>query len=439
MNWKEAYNNKKMSFDEAAAFVKSGDLVTLGSISGFPLEIVNAVTARKDIENIRFLSGLIMTLPDFLIDESEERFTYLSVFMGPVERMFVEQGGIIPYSIHFSQAASGSKTLSLDVAVLEVSPPDDHGFMCIGPGSSFMGKSVFTEAKKIIVQVNPNVPYFQGTDMHIHVDEVDGICEVDRPLFELPDIPTDPVQTSIAEMIAERIPNGATIQLGFGKLANAIGEKLLDKKDLGIHSEFLTPSMIELYRTGAVNGRRKNFHPEKMIAAFCVGKSTDYDFLNHNAAIEFHPAAYVNNPDIIRKNDNFISVNNALAVDLTGQVASESMGFKQFSGTGGQVDFVRGAKLSKGGMTFIALKSTAEVDGKLISSIPSAFEPGTIITTLRSDVQFVATEYGIAELEYKSIPERVNEMIRIAHPDFRDELARDAVDGGLVKANMLNL
>lgn len=437
MNWKDEYKKKKMSLEEAVKLVKSESLVSLGPIASFPLELVNAITARKDLENVKFISGMLMTFPDFLVNESEDRFRYSTLYMGPVERIFFDKGRVEPYSIHLSQASAGKNTMHLDVAVLEVSQPDNHGFMCIGPGSSFMGKSVFTQADQIIVQVNPNVPYFNGPDMHIHVSEVDAICDVNRPLFELPNIDTDPVQTAIAEMIADRIQDGSTLQLGFGKLANAIGERLMDKKDLGIHSELLTPSMIDLYRKGAVNGRKKSLHPEKMIAAFCVGKATDYNFLNDNAAVEFHAASYVNNPEIIRKNDNFVSVNNALAVDLTGQVASESLGFRQYSGTGGQVDFVRGAKLSKGGMTFIALKSTARIDGEKVSRIPSAFAPGTVVTTPRSDVQFIATEYGIAELEYKSIPERVNQMIGIAHPDFREELAKDAVDGGLLKAHML--
>ena len=437
MNWTDAYKNKKLSLEEAAGWINSGDQVFLGPITSFPLELVNAITARKDIKNVRFLSGLIMAFPDFLMDETEDRFTYVSSFMGPVERMFVDRGNIEPLSIHFSQAAAGMNSINMNAAILEVSPPDAHGFMCIGPGSSFMGKSTFVKADKVIVQINPKVPYFHGTDMHIHMNEVDGICNVDRPLPELPDSDTDPVQTKIAELIADRIKNGSTIQLGFGKLANAIGDKLLDKKDLGIHTDFLTPSMIELCRQGAVSGRKKNMHQEKIIASFCVGKTAEYEFLHNNVAVEFHPASYVNNPENIRKNDNFVSVNNALAVDLTGQVSSESMGYRQYSATGGQVDFVRGAKLSKGGMAVLALKSTATVNGETISRIPSAFAPGTIVTTPRSDVQFVATEYGIAELEYKTIPERVNQMISIAHPDFREGLAKEAVDGGLVKAGML--
>lgn len=439
MKWKNEYQSKKKSLEEAASLINSGDMVILGPITGFPLEIVNEITNRKDLMDVRFLSGLVITIPNFLTDNSQGRFKYLSVYMGPIERMFLDGNKIEPFSIHFSQAFEASKRYNLNVAIIEVSQPNQQGFMCIGPGSSFMGKSVFTKADKIIVQVNPNVPFLQGADMYINVNEVDAICEVERPLFELPQIEEDPLQTIMAEIIAERIQDGDTLQIGFGKLANAIGERLTDKKDLGVHTEFLTPSFINLHKEGVVNGRRKNLHPEKMISAFCIGSADDYEYLNHNASIEFHPTSYVNNPEVIRKNDNFISVNNALAVDLTGQVSSESIGFNQYSGTGGQVDFVRGAKLSKGGKSFIALKSTTQVNGKTISRIPSALSLGTIVTTPRSDVQFIVTEHGIAELEYKSIPERVNQMLKIAHPDFREELAKDAVDSGIIKSQMLVL
>jgi len=437
MGWKERFHERRVSLEEAASNIRSGDLVSVGAIAGFPLELVNAVTVRQGLEHVRFLTGLIMTFPDFLVQNISDRFTYLCLYMGPVERLFSEHGGIEPYSVHFSQVAMASGEVHQNVALLDVSPPNEFGFMCIGPGSSFMGKSLYTKADTVIAQVNPNVPCFPGTDMYIHVDEVDWFCDVDRPLFELPGIEDDPVQACIAELIAERIDDGSTLQLGFGKLANAIGEKLLDKKEIGIHTEFLTPSMIELYRRGVVTGRRKSLHPEKMIAAFCVGKGADYDFLHQNPAVEFYPASYVNDAQVIRKNRNFVSVNNALAVDLTGQVSSESMGFHQYSGTGGQVDFVRASRLCDNGQSYIALKSTAMVNGERMSRISAAFAPGTIVTTLRTDVQYIATEYGIADLVFKSIPERVNQMIAIAHPDYREELARQAVDGGLIKVRML--
>ncbi len=439
MNWKEEYQNKLMSLEEAASFVQSGDAIATGPMTGFPLALVNAITAREDLDGVTFVSGLWMTLPDFLLQEKDHRFHYDTLFMGPVERMFLKFGAINPASVHFHRAQDFSGQYDFGCAVMDVSLPDEHGYMSIGPGSSLLGKSAFRAAKKVLVQVNPHTPFLIGSDMHIHVSEVDAICKVDQPLFELPDLIPDETEIKIAQMVAERIPDGATLQLGIGKLANAIGDCLTDKKDLGIHTELLTSSMINLYEQGVITGRRKTLHHEKMVAAFCIGKTRDYEFLNNNPATEFYPAPYVNNPMTIAKNKNFVSINNALTVDLTGQVASESLGFAQHSATGGQLDFVRGANMSEGGMSFITLKSTANTDNGTISRISATFAPGTVVTTPRSDVHYIATEYGIANLDCQTIPERVNRMINIAHPDFRDQLAREAVESGLVNAGMIKM
>jgi len=313
-----------MSLDEAASFIQSGEIIATGPMTGFPLAMVNRITAREDLHSVTFVSGLWMTLPDFLLTEKDHRFTYETVFMGPVERMFLKFGAINPASVHFHRARDYSDKCDFDSAMMDVSLPNEHGFMSIGPGSSLLGKSSFRAAKKVLAQANPHTPFLIGTDMHIHVSEVDAICEVDQPLFELPDLIPDETEIKIAQMVAERIPDGTTLQLGIGKLA------------------------------------------------------------------------YVNNPMTIAQNKNFVSINNALTVDLTGQVASESLGFAQHSATGGQLDFVRGARMSDGGMSFITLKSTANTENGTISRISAAFAPGTVITTPRSDVHLIATEYGIA-------------------------------------------
>lgn len=435
MNWKNELDQKRMTVNDAAALITSGDNVALGSINGFPLEMVNTITARPDLENIVFYTGLLMTLPDFLTKESQKGFRIRSLFMGPVERMFRNTGLIEPTSIHLSKVASNRRPI--DTAVLEVSPPDKNGYMCIGPGSSLMGKSTYEKAKQIIVQINPNTPFLHGTDMAFHVSEVDAVCDVDRPLFELPDVEPDEAEKTIAGLIAEEINDGDTLQIGYGKLADAIGERLHDKKDLGVHTELLTPSMISLFKNGVITGRRKTLHREKIITSFSVGKKSDYEFLHNNSAIEFHPASYVNNPYVIGKNRSLVSINTALSVDLTGQVASESIGFTQYSATGGQLDFVRGAGLSENGRSYITLKSTSKSNGKRVSRICSAFPQGTVVTTPRSDVHYIATEYGVVDLSYKSIPERVNLMIGIAHPDNRETLAKEAVDAGLVNSGEL--
>lgn len=437
MNWKDKYNKKKTSIEEAANSIESGDFILLGPLSGYPLETINQITAREEIENLTIFSALKMALPDFLNQERSGIAKYISAFNGPIERMFMDRGFIAPLSVHFSQISECIAKQKLDAAILDVSPPDAYGRMCIGPGNSLIGKSTFTRAKKVIVQVNPAIPLLNGTDMYLEIDEVDMVCEVDRPPLGLPDTQVDEVTSQIADLIVAEIPDGATLQLGIGNLADAIGEGLSVRKDLGIHSEMMTPSMIKLCKQGVVNGSRKTLHPEKVIVAFCIGDTDDLAYLHQNTAIEFYPSAYVNDFDILRKNDNLMSVNNALAVDMTGQVASESLGFKQYSATGGQLDFVRGARHSPGGKSFIALESTAEVGGEKVSRICSSFLPGTAVTTPRSEVQYVVTEYGIADLAFKSIEERVNEMIGIAHPDFREQLSREVVDGGLVHAAMI--
>lgn len=437
MKFQDEYNLKKVSLDEAVSMVRPGDVIGASPAASFPLELINALTARNDISDVKLHSALMITLPDFFKPEYLGKVSYQSAFMGPVERMLWSTGIISATSVHFSQFESMISRIPLDVLFLEVSRPDSHGFMSMGP-STMIGRGLLRNAKKIIVQVNPHVPFINGTEAHIHISEIERLCEVDRPLFEIPDIVPDETEVKIAELIAPRIPDGATIQLGIGKLANAIGDLLTDKKDIGIHTELLTPSMINLCLNGIVTGKKKELHTGKMVAAFCLGKKRDYDFMHQNSIFEMHPATYINNPWIIGRHSNFVSVNNALSVDLTGQVSSESIGFSQYSATGGQLDFVRGARLSEGGQSFIALKSVSKGKGGLKSRICLNFEPGTAITTPRSDVQYIVTEYGIADLDRKSIPERVKAMISIAHPDFRDDLARQAVEAGLVNAASLN-
>lgn len=437
MDWKIEYEKKLVDLNQAAKIITPGDTIITGAISGFPLELVNAVTEREDLDDLNFISGLLMTVPDFLTNDNEKNFIYTPIFMGPVERFLFETGKISPLSVNFSQCAQLIRNYQIDASILEVSPPDEEGFMCIGPGSSLIGSRIFSDSKKVIVQVNPNAPNLNGSDMHIHISHTDYICEVQRPLFETPSFNPDEDEKKIASIILDFINDGSTLQLGIGRLANAIGAQLTTKNDIGIHSELLTPSMIELHKKGVITGKKKNFHKNKIVAAFSVGVAEDYDFIHNNDAVEFHPASYVNDHYIIGKNDNLISINNAMAVDLTGQTASESIGPVQFSATGGQLDFVRGAYLSKGGKSFIALKSTAKTSSGIISKISSGFTPGTVVTTPRSDVEYIVTEYGVAHLRGKSIHDRVKEMIKIAHPDFREQLMDEAIESGLIHKKLI--
>lgn len=432
MTWRKKYQDKIVDYETAISSIKSNCRIAASPASSFPLELVNALSSRTDLQNVRLDSGLLMSLPDFITPEQEGRIHYHSIFLGPLERLVRKKHPITATSIHFSRLHEHFEAGSLAAVLLEVSPPNDSGAMSLGPMGAIAGRAMIDAASQVIVQVNTNVPFIHGEEAHVHMDEVDCICECDRPLFKVPDAVPDDEEAQIAHFISEQIPDGATIQLGIGKLANAIGDRLLGKKDLGIHSEMLTPSMIRLMKEGVVTGARKEINRGKAVGGFTMGAKADYDFLHNNPQVKFFPVSYVNDPAVVAKHSNFISVNNALSVDLTGQAASESLGFSQFSGTGGQLDFVRGARMSPGGKSFIALKSTAGSGNGRVSRIRCTLDPGAVITTPRSDVQYIVTEYGIADLDRKNIPERVRAMIAIAHPDFRYELSQEAITTGLV-------
>ena len=438
MSWEPLYQERLTTPEAIAAALPRNAKIFASPAASFPLELINAITDSEDIGVLDMYSALIMTLPNFLSPDQHKRLRYHCCFMGPIERMLLSQSDCVsPISIHFSRMYELSLQDGFDAAILEVSPPDENGYMSLGPSGTLVGHAAFTASKKVYCQVNDQTPYIYGDKAHIHVSEVDALCEVSRPCDELPAMEPDAVEKIIADLITARIPDGATLQLGIGKLADAIGERLTEKKDLGIHTELLTPSMVKLCELGVVTGARKELHPGKIISAFGMGAARDYRFMHKNPVFEQYPASYVNDPYVISRHTNFISINNALAVDLTGQVSSESIGFAQHSATGGQLDFVRGARMSEGGQSFIALKSTSGSGDKRFSRIQLNFAPGTAVTTPRSDVQYIVTEYGIAELAYKSLPERVVSMIAIAHPDFREALARDAVDAGLVPVHAL--
>lgn len=436
MSWREVYKRKLVSPDEAAAAVKSGDNIMLGGASSLPPDLAEALCRRcQELENVSIWSGICMYPFDFLKKEFKGHLNYKALFFGPLERMFYDQGNIENLSYHFSQADKAvTTTAQCNVVMTEVSEPDARGYMCLGPVGIYVGALMCARAEKIIVQVNKSVPYIYGLDNVIHVDDVTHIIEGDHPLPELPEIPIADRERRIGSLISERIPDGACIQIGLGGVANAVGHFLNEKKDLGVHSEMITDSMADLAKAGVITGARKTFHHGKMlIGGLCVGSTALYEFVDRNPQIEFAPIYYVNDPYNIAKNDNLVSINNALTVDLTGQVASESIGFSMYSGTGGQLDFVRGAGMARNGQSFIALPSASiKPDGTIMSRIVSAFKPGTAVTTPRADVMYVVTEYGIADLWRKTVSQRVKAMISIAHPEVRDQLEREAFEAGLL-------
>lgn len=430
--WQDEYQSKLMTADEVAAHIKSGDRIALSGGTCIPPAFCTALSARAgDLKDVTLALGYAMGFYGFMGPEHKDSFTIETMFVGPVERICMEFGVSSYVPQHLNDVATYTETGNFNVVTSVATPPDEDGYMTRSLFGSFLSRETIAKADTVIIEVNNNFPRMNSETFKIHVSEVDFIIEHDAPVFEVPEITITETEEKIAGFIADMIPDGATIQLGFGGLGNAIGHLLKGKKDLGMHAEVVTPSVMELMKAGVLNGKKKTYKPGKVVAAFCVGTKEFYEYIDGNDDFEFHEIGTINNPLEISKNDNLISINNALMFDLTGQAASESIGTKQYSGTGGQVNFVQGSKLSKGGKSILALNSTYnDKDGKLCSKILPVLPEGTVVTTSRNDVQYVVTEYGVANLRFKSIPERAKALIAIAHPDFREELTESAKQHG---------
>ena len=435
MKWQDEYKKKLVSGEEAVKAIESGDTVGMPGGSSQPIDVINELGKRKDeLTGVTIYSGISMWPYEIFKAEYKGHMNFISLFVGPMERPFLKDGNIEPISYHFSLADQISVAAGCNVYLCEVSKPDPRGYMSFGPVGVYNGDVMAKIADTVIVQVNEHTPFVNGSQAVLHVNDVDYIVENHHPLPEIPEIPISDTEQRIGEHVAERIPDGATIQIGIGAVSDAVGKLLTTKKDLGVHTEMMTNSMMHLAEQGVITGSKKTFHPGKIVCGFAIGNADLYKFVDHNPICEFAPVYYVNNVNNIARNDTMISINNTMTVDLTGQCASESIGFSMYSGTGGQLDFVRGANQSTGGMSFITLPSASETkSGGTISRIVSAFKPGTVITTPRSDVHYIVTEYGVADLWLKSVPARVREMIKIAHPDFRYQLEKEAREAGLLK------
>ncbi len=434
--WKNDYRSKLVTTEEAAGQIKSGDWIIVPPVNSAPIDILNALAARKDeLKKVKIASNL-MTYPyAFLQGDYVGHITYYSGYCGPVERMFLSQGNVVPFPMHLSMAHIALALAKADdVFLCEVTPPDERGYMNYGPCGVVYGRFATNLCKKVIAQVNSKTPWIHGIENMIHVSEVDYIVEMDHDLVPVPEITITDTEKKIGEHIAKLIPDGATIQLGIGGIPNAVAYFLHEKKDLGVHAEILSDAVAELAELGVITGRKKTLFKDKIaVGGLIIGTQRLLDFVNNNPTIISMPIAQANSYDVIRLNDNLCSINAALTVDLTGQIASETIGHTQYSATGGQVDFVRGAIASKNGKSFIAIKSTSlKKDGTLTSRIVLNFTPGTVVTTPRSDAMYIATEYGVADVYMKSIPDRVKAMISIAHPDFREELEKQAFEAGLL-------
>ncbi len=427
-SWQDEYRAKLCSAEDAAKVIRSDDKIAMSGGTCIPDAFSRALSARSgELKNVMLSMGLALNLYDYMKPENRESFHIETVFVGPMERICMEWGTAQYVPTHLGHTGLYSDYVGFNRVAAVVTPPDENGYMNRSCFAGFVDKNVISKADTIIVEVNKNTPWLNSTDFTIHVSEVDHIIENHIPIIEIPDIPITDIEQKIAGHISDMIPDGSTIQLGFGGLGNAIGYFLKDKKDLGLHAEVVSNSIMDLVSCGAINGSRKNYFPNQVLCSFCVGNRKFYDYIDHNTNFVFREIGFINDPRNIGQNDGLISINNTLMVDLTGQAASESIRSRQYSGTGGQVDFIQGARYSRGGKNILALNATYnDKDGKLRSKIVPFLPHGTIVSTSRNDVEYVVTEYGVAHLRYKSISKRIHELINIAHPEFRDKLLHEA-------------
>lgn len=430
-SWRDKYKSKVLTSDEALRVVKSGDKIVIQPGCAAPMELIRALVRKKEeLMDVEIYHILIVGDLPYIKPEMEKHFRHKAFFIGGNVREAVNSGRADYIPIFLSELTLLFKkgVILPDVALINVSPPDEHGYCSYGIEVGNI-KTPAENSKVIIAQINDQMPRSLGNSF-IHISKIDFIVEHNEPLMELPQV--DPnaspevlaAYDKIGQYIGEIIEDGSTLQMGIGAIPDSVMKYLKDHKDLGIHTEMFSDGVIELVENGIVNGEKKTLHPGKIIAGFVLGTKKAFNFINNNPIFEFHPQEYVNDPFIIAKNNKMVAINSAIEIDLTGQVCSDSMGSKFFSGIGGQVDFVRGAAHSEGGKPIIALPSTTK-DGK-ISRIVPYLKPGAGVVTSRGDVHYIVTEYGVANLFGKSIHERVKSLIRISHPKFRDELTQFA-------------
>jgi len=422
MSWIEEYRSKLLTAREAVGCVESGMRVFLHSNCGEPEALVEAMVARApELHNVEVLHLITFGVAPYCAPEMEGHFRHNALFMGGNVRGAVNEGraDYIPIFLSEIEALFENGQIPIDVALIQVSPPDPHGFCSLGVAVdvSLTGAKC---AHRVVAQVNAQMPRTYG-DSFLHVSEIDAFVELSRPICELKKPASSEVFERIGAHVASLIEDGAVLQCGIGAIPDAILPNLMDRKDLGIHTETISDNVIPLIETGVINGRRKNVKPRKIILGFVLGTRRLFDFLDENPIFEFHPSAYTNDPFRIAMNDRMIAINSALEVDLTGQVCAESIGPQFYSGFGGQLDFIRGAARSKHGKPIIALPSTAKND--TVSRIVPRLASGAGVLTTRADVHYLVTEHGIAYLHGRNVRQRAEALIQIAHPKFRDELS----------------
>jgi 4-hydroxybutyrate CoA-transferase len=430
MGWNNIYQSRVTTAEEAVEVIKSGNRIFLTGNVSVPQNLLNALVKRApSLENVEICQALTIGPAEYVSQDMEGHLRVNTMFISANVRKAVQEGRADYTPIMLSEFPLLFKNhhLPLDVAMIQVSPPDEHGFCSLGVEVG-LTKTPAESAKVIIAEVNEQMPRTLG-DSFIHVSKLTHILPVDYPIPEMSMAEEGGGDTieKIAGFIADLIPDGATMQMGIGAIPDAVLKYLFHKKDLGIHTELFSDGVIDLVDAGVLTNARKSIHTGKIVAGFVLGTKRLYDWVDDNPLIELHRTEYVNDPFVIAQNDCMVAINSAIEVDITGQICADSIGPKLYSGVGGQLDFVYGASRSKGGVPIIALPSTNTMrDGTMISKIVSMLKQGAGVVTTRNHVRYIVTEFGVADLYGKTIHQRAQSLINVAHPQFRNELTKQA-------------
>lgn len=425
MSWYEDYKKKCCSSEEAVSVVKSNDRIYFSGNAATPFQLREALAQRKDeLQDVEISHVLLLGDDPLSKPGMEGHFRHNSLFVGPADRKAVNQGraDYIPVFLYEIPRLFYSGLLPVDVALVHLSPPDEHGFLSFGT-ECLSSKAAVDTAKIVVAQVNDQMPRTLG-DSFIHISRINKVVEISKELPELDIPPITDLEKQIGAYIAGLVEDYSTIQLGIGGIPNAALKALFDRKDLGVHTEMASDGIMEAIEAGVITGAKKTLHPRKVVATFYMGTKKLYDFVDNNPIFETHPTEYTNHPFVVAKNDKMVAINSAIEVDLTGQVCADSIGTRIYSGFGGQVDFIRGAAQSKDGKPIIALPAATK-DGKISKIVPT-LQLGAGVVTTRADVHYVVTEFGVVYLHGKNLRQRAEALINIAHPDFRQWLEQEA-------------
>ena len=425
MTPQQLYQQKRMAATDAVRLVRNGDAIIVPTGVGEPPTLLTALSEqRRDFSDVKVSQILAMRKYGYIDPQTVDHVRHAAFFFGGATRAGGQEGWIDFIPNYFSEIPLQIERgqIAANVVFSMASPMDARGFFSVSLGADYTMAAI-AKARVVVLEVNPNVPFAFG-NCHVHISQVTALVENDHPVMEVGLPKIGPIQEAIGKYVADMIDDGSTLQIGYGGIPDAVVMQLTSKHDLGIHTEMIGDGILTLVESGAITNRRKNYLPGKTIATFALGSQKLYRYMDRNPALEIHPASFTNDPYLAGLNDNLVAINATLQIDFQGQCGSESLGHSPYSGTGGQSDFVRAANRSRGGKAFIVVPSTAKND--TISRIVPTLTPGTHVSTSKNDINYVVTEYGVAQLRGKSMKQRTLELIGIAHPNFRAELTEQA-------------